>query len=181
MTRIVIRVKGEEQAMKRLADIEARLRNPKGGLIRATNKVAEKFGENFDGEGSLVGGWPDLAEQTRNIREWQGFPAEHPILFRYGALRAIAVEFFEEAKRGGSRSKGDNYSNEVVTGRLDINGNVAQMWVGGSYKVMNHYGHPNVAPEGDNPPRPFWFVNRYSVAAAREGVKDWIEDEVLKG
>lgn len=178
-TRITIRVRGEAQAQARLNEIVNRLKKPEGGLIKATNKVAEVFAENYDREGSMVGGWPQLAEKTQNLREYYGYPREHPILIRYGALRAVAVEFFEEAKKPGRTSKNDDYSNQTTTGTLSISGDRAELQVSG-WKVSNQYGfsHPNNPT--DTPARPFWFIDRNSVAAAREGVKEWIEDEVLK-
>lgn len=181
MSRFTIVVKNDKAAAARIDEIARRLKQPKNGLIRATNKVAQKFGENFDSEGGLVGGWPDLAEQTQGMREWQGFSPDHPILIRYGALRAVAVEFFQNAKGSGSVSKGDSYSDEVVKGSLSLRGQTARLYIGGSYKVMNQFGYPDTNGSGVNPPRPFWFVNKHSIAAARDGVKEWIEDEVLKG
>lgn len=183
MARITVRVRGRREAERYINRVIGELQEPKGGLVKATNKVAEVFAKNYDSEGSMVGGWPDLAEMTQDIREEQGFPASHPILIRYGSLRAVAVDFFENTRREGKTSKGDNYSDETVTGSLNIRRNVATMQVGGSYKVRNQTGHPGGgwAPGGDVPPRPFWFVDRHTVAAARDGLKDWIEDEVLKG
>jgi hypothetical protein len=178
--RVTVQVRGLREVEKKLDDIFDRLQNPGDGLVRATNKVAEVWGKNFDEEGRAVGGWPELAEMTQSIRESQGFPPEHPILIRYGSLRAVAIEFFEEARREGKTSKGDNYSDETVRGSLDIDRNTATLTVGDSWKVANQWGHPNQRGQRPTPARPFWFVDRHSIAAAKEGVMDWIEDEVLR-
>lgn len=179
MTRITIRTRGIPQAISKLEDIVKRVQEPKNGLVRATNRVAAEWGKNFDAEGQQVGGWPELAEMTQNIREYQGFNADHPILIRYGALRAVAIEFFEQARREGQTSKGDNYSDEVVKGTLSIARNTASLKVGDSWKVANQWGF-RTATGSTTPARPFWYVDRRAIAAAREGVKEWLEDDVLR-
>lgn len=165
-------------AQKRINQIINRLGQPRRGLELATNQVAGVFQDNYDSEGSHVGGWPQLAELTNAMRAYQGYDEEHPILIRYGALRAVAVEFFKDAKAGEAISHGDDYSDNVVSGSLRISGNTATLHMGGSYKVLNQTGHSN-ARTGPNPARPFWFIDRAAVAAAGAGVKSWIEDEVL--
>lgn len=176
-TQVTIRVRNRKEAEQRVNDIISKLRSPKGGLERATENVAKEWAKNFDEEGSRVGGWADLAEMTQNMREYQGFAPAHPILIRYGALRAVAVDFFERG-REGQRSEGDNYSDEVVKGRLSINRNTAELEIGGSYKVANQYGFLTKTGQFV-PARPFWFVDRGVSAAARTGIRDWIVYEVL--
>lgn len=178
--RVQIRVTGLRGVERKLDQIFDRLKEPKEGLIRATNRVAKEWGDNFDSEGGRVGGWPELAEMTRDIREYQGFPPDRPIMLRYGALRAIAVEYFENAKREGRAAKGDNYSDETVKGSLEITRGTATLRVGDSWKVANQWGFTNSATGQQVPARPFWFVDRRAVAAAKEGVMDWLEDEVLR-
>lgn len=174
---IVIQVIGAHEAMARLNKITHGLEHPKEGLIRSTHKVADIFGKNFDEEGSAVGGWAELSEQTVAMREYQGYPGEHPILFRYGALRGMAVEFFQKTA-GGSSSAGDDYSNNVVQASLEVDDQRAVLSIGGSYKVLNQTGHPN-ARWGDNPARPFWFIDTDTIVGARDAMVDWIKDEVL--
>jgi hypothetical protein len=176
---ITFSVTGLQQAVAKIAQIQRNLAQPKTGLERATHKVAEVFEKNYDSEGGLVGGWPDLAEKTQNMRAWQGFEPEHPIMIRYGSFRAVAVEFFKTAKDGHVFSSTDDYSDQTVTGSLQIAGNKATLQVGGSYKVLNQWGYGNTNGSGDNPARPYWFIDRQSVAAGVEGIRDWIENEVL--
>lgn len=169
---------GHVPVQKRLSKIAKSLAQPRTGLEKATNKVAGVFEDNYDSEGGHVpGGWPELSELTLAMREYQGYP-DGPILVRYGALRAVAVEFFKDAKAGQAITHGDDYSDNVVAGSLQVSNKVATLHMGGSYKVLNQMGHDN-ARWGPNPARPFWFVDRATVAAASEGIRDWIEDEVL--
>lgn len=171
------------QVRARLDKIIRNLNDPKEGLERATHKVAGIFKENYDNEGSMVGGWPALSDYALNIRQWQGVPPG-PILVRYGALRAIAVEFFQTARAGSSASAGGSYpfktwSDQTVTGQLNVSGPRATLILGGSYKILNQWGHENWGPMSDVPARPFWFVGPQSIAASRDGIVEWIEDEVL--
>lgn len=168
---------------REIAKIHRQLNSPTDGLERATHKVAGIFKDNYDSEGGLVGGWPELSQYALNIREWQGVPAT-PILVRYGALRAIAIDYFLTAKAGSRDSAGGAYpfktwSDQTVSGQLSVSGNQASLMLTGGYKLLNQWGHGNWGPMGDVPARPFWFVGPESIAAAREGVIEWIEKEVL--
>lgn len=185
MIDITFTVTGLAEAQARINQIIDRLNEPKEGLERATNQVAGVFAHNYDTEGGLVGGWAQLAEVTNAMREWQGYSAEHPILIRYGALRAVAVEFFQEARAGSAISVGDDYSGQTVSGSLQINRNVATLHIGGSYKVLNQFDYTNIrtGPNGRYQgweARPYWFVSNEVVAAASKGVRDWVVTEVLK-
>lgn len=181
MTAVInIQVTGITEAAQALQQIADRLQNAENGLLRATNNVADVWRKNFDSEGSMVsGGWPELADATQEIRANEGFSPDHPILFRYGALRGVAVEFFQKASHGGSTSQSDNYSQQVTTGSLSITDKVATLEAHG-WKVANQWGHPGNGRYGPVPARPFWFVDKSTIAAAREGIRDWILDEVVK-
>lgn len=176
------------QAIAKLNLIASRLSSPQKGLERATHGVADIFAKNFDEEGSEVGGWAPLSEYASSVRFWQGLPTDHPILVRYGSLRAMAVAFFQKASIGDSAAAGADttdfsWSDQEVTGRLDYSGGsaggTATLVLGGSYKILNQWGYSNTNGSGDLPPRPFWFVNENVRTAARQGVIDWIKDEVL--
>ena len=186
---INIQVSGLNEAIQWLDRFGEHLENPTMGLEYATHSMADVFARNYDGEGSEVGGWAELSEYTNRIREWQGFDPDHPVLVRSGALRAMAVEFFQTAMAGQTATAGDDFpaktwSDQVVRGHLDIqdsgNGQTAVLSLGGSYKLLNQFGHANAFGYEDNPARPYWFITSASTTAARDGVIKWLQDEVLK-
>jgi len=179
---------GVAQALAGIAKIVRGLQNPQSGLEGATHAIAKIFAQNFEGEGSLVGGWDDLSEYTQRIREWQGFDPEKPILFRYGSLRKIAVDFFESARMGEVASHGADFpartwSDQQVTGSLTMHqgnsGSTATLQIQGSYKILNQFGHGNAFGYSDNPARPYWFVNPATGQAARDAIIQWVKDEVI--
>lgn len=174
-----IEVVGVARVIAHLAKLQSGLQEPTKGLENATNYVAKVFRQNYDSEGGLVGGWEDLAEKTQSIRSWQGFEPEHPIMVRYDSLRHIAVTFFETAKAGYRASSTDGYSDQTVEGSLTISGSRATLSIGGGYKILNQFGYPDTNGSGDNPARPYWFINAQVVDEAQHGVVDWIKDEVL--
>lgn len=174
---ITITATGIREVIANLRKLQDGLEHPKEGLLRSTHAVAGVFAKNYDEQGSAVGGWADLSEQTLAMREWQGFDPG-PIMYRYGALRDMAVAFFQRST-GGSESKGDSYSDNVTTATLDIEDNKAALSLGGSYKVLNQFGYPNTNGSGENPARPFWFINSDTIVAGRDAMEDWIKDEVL--
>lgn len=178
-----IEARGLRENQRALRGIVERLGRPEKGLEEATHRVAGVFKDNYDSEGGLVGGWPELSEYALNIREWQGVPPG-PILVRYGSLRSMAVDFFRTARSGSSDSAGSStpfktWSDQTVSAQLGISGGVATLRLSGGYKLLNQWGHGNWGPMGDVPARPFWFVNDEVVRAARDGVEEWIKDEVL--
>jgi hypothetical protein len=177
---------GIPQWVAYLTKIGQRLQSPQGGLESATHAVAGVFQQNYDSEGGEVGGWADLSEYAQSVRWWQGFQPDHPILVRYGSLRNIAVDFFQSASIGSTRSAGGDteaWSDQEVTGTLEYRKSgddaTATLVLSGSYKILNQTGHPNAFGYSDNPARPFWFVNSASLTAAQSALKKWIEDEVL--
>ena len=159
-----------------LAKIKRKLQNRREGLVQATNKVAEVFDRNFTSEGSMVGGWAELAEKTKEIRREQGY-GPTPILIRYGALRAVVTQGFMQANGPGSWARTDDYSDHTTSARLRISRDTAVLEAHG-WKVANQWGHPNRSGR-PVPARAFWFTTRPAMSAAKEGVVRWIATEVL--
>lgn len=161
-----------------LRRVESRLRSPRNGLVKAANAAAGVWEKNFRRGGSMVGGWAQLAEATKQTRQRQGFPPG-PVLIRYGALKAVVTEGFMSARGPASWSRRDPYSTQNTRARLSISKDVATLSAHG-WKVANQYGHPNRSGRAI-PPRPFWFVDRTVMAASKSAVEKWIADEVLAG
>lgn len=78
------------------ADLEAfmrRIERPGNAEVRkVADAIRQGYAENFSREGSAAGGWRALAEATVAERRRLGFPGEHPILRRSGALRASFIQ-----------------------------------------------------------------------------------------
>ena len=179
---VVVRVvvTGVPEAMQKLTEVQGKLQNDREtAVLQATNEVAGVWRQNFDREGGMVGGWAELAEKTQNLREYYGYSASHPILFRYGALRGVAVDFFQQARGSGSVSKSDSYSAQDTRGTLELSNGLAKLSAQG-WKVANQYGFTGGRGESPTPPRPFWFVDNNVIAAAGKGVEYWLLHDVLR-
>lgn len=145
------------------------LSNPRPGLFRATNRLAELWGANFQQEGSQVGGWADLAQMTQDHRSRLGLPPDHPILFRYGALRGVVIEMFATARQNTASVQGDG--NGMVGGALTVTNSMADLYVTG-WPVTNQW------QDSRRPARPFWFVDQNAVAASRSGIEEWLGEVI---
>lgn len=174
---ITIQVVGQQGVMARIGQFVHGLEHPKEGLIRSTHGVANVFARNYDEQGSAVGGWAALSERTLAMRQYQGFDPG-PILLRYGAFRDMAIAFFQKST-GGTDSASDSYSDNVTDASLVVDDERAVLSLGGSYKILNQFGYSNTNGSGDNPARPYWFINSDAIVGAREGMEDWLRDEVL--
>lgn len=169
---IVIESNGNIPAARKYFDtLMTRLQKP--DPKRAVKRVAEMWAHNFKGEGSMVGGWAQLAQSTIEERERQGFGGTHPILIRYGSLYAMSTLWFMDARPGIATSWSMNRGRPVATtASLDITDGTATLGLAGP-KTVHQKG--NWTP----PKRQYWFTDRNIVLAARLGVLEWINDEVL--
>src|SRR3990172_4992464 len=78
-----------------LANVQKKVDDREDVVKKITTAVANIWRENFDSEGRMVGGWADLRERTQEERAQMGLNPSNPILYRYGNLRAVAIEFFQ--------------------------------------------------------------------------------------
>lgn len=164
-----VTVTGMGRAVTALGKLRYALGRPRPGLFRATNKVAELWGVNYDQEGSMVGGWADLAARTQAERAKLGFGAAHPILFRYGALYGVTIDMFAHAQQNAWAVAGDGDAR--VGGALTVSNNTATLYAVG-WPIANQW------EDSRHPARPYWFVDQRSVAAAKVGVEEWLGEVI---
>ena len=135
---------------------------------RAINRVGTSMLQNFRYEGTMVGGWQNLSQFTRDTRRERGFPPDHPILFQTGELERITAFTLANWKTGakGYMPSDRDGANRMVSG-----------WKGSQWyatvtgpKVQNQYGGQMPGYSGPNPrvtggragflpARPFFFIN----------------------
>ncbi len=169
MITIEAQLSGMNQAYAALNRIYRVLDTKKDDMaVEALHKAARVWEHNFATEGGDVGGWAKLAERTQEERERLGFVGGWPILQRYGHLMRLTTTNLLRARQTGSwsNSEGGNISVSVYTHdghmQLTAQGN----------KAMNQERAPN------RPPRPYWFVNGQVSRDVRQGVVDWLTDEL---
>lgn len=169
---IVIESSGNIPAAQKFFDrMMSHLRKP--DPTRSVKRVAEMWAHNFQGEGSMIGGWAQLAQSTIEQRERQGFGGTHPILIRYGSLYAMSTLWFMNAKPGTATAWSQGSGRAVpTTASLDITDGTATLGLSGP-KTVHQKGN------WTTPKRQYWFTDRNIVMAARLGVLEWINDEVI--
>lgn len=159
-----------EQVRKVYDEMYAKLMKP--DPTRAVKQVATLWSQNYRTEGSMVGGWPALAQSTIDDRMRQGFGAG-PILIRQGSLYAMSTLFFMQAQRGSAQAWSTYGGRSVATqASLDITGGTATLSMAGP-KTVHQTG------KWTPPRRQYWFSDRNAVLSARIGVIDWIAEEVV--
>ena len=170
-----VQVTGLNEARLWLDEFTRRLNDRHAGLFRAVNRVADVWKDNFDDEGRRVGRWAPLAESTVQRRASQGFGPEHPILQRSGALRNVVIDTFQSASGNHTETRGDAYSGQLTTSTIEVDSSGVARIEAHGWKVSNQY------EAGGHEPRPFWFVDKTVLYAARSGVVDWLANDVIPG
>lgn len=161
---VIVTYTGLQPMIRAVQDLERAVDKPDmAGPIRGAAKV---WDANFKSEGWLAGrGWKALSEFTRNIREWRGYPASHPILVQSGGLRAAAVEYpskFKDGQKSMARSNSrGNATTQLVIRTMSRR---ATLTLSGP-KVENNEGGEISGRGWQNtsthrlPARRFWFVS----------------------
>ena len=91
--------------LSRILNVEhQKVSNFKEPLQKSAQMVRQDVERNFVTEGGLVGGWKPLAPTTVAGRVREGYPGEHPILQKTGALRKSFYSFVD-SKRAVISSK----------------------------------------------------------------------------
>lgn len=107
-----------------------------------------------------------------------GFNPAHPILYRYGNLRAVAVDFpatmSENSFKWAVMSDPDDGDTQATT-FVTLAGQGFGTLSFSSVKAVHMYGNQRTGM----PARPFWFVDDAVIVAGRDAVIKWIGDEVL--
>lgn len=166
---ITVTYSGLDKAIANIATAKSKLSNVDTSMM--VNAIAAVWKVNFDSEGSMVGGWRDLAESTQILREQRGFDPQHPILVQTGVLRRIAIDALLNAK-GPRRQFGPGVSMSYVGAN-----NSATLRISGA-KVDNQFRVRGPQRETSQPPRPFWFVDPTVEKAAADGLRKWLSMEI---
>lgn len=171
---IEVRVRGLTEAQAFLQQLEKNLQDKRDlGLIKAVNRIADVWKDNYDSEGGRVGGWAELSDETQRKRERLGFSPAHPILERDSALKTVMVDAFTTSKvTPGYWRRSDSYGGPDTVSTIDLNDGVATLNAHG-WKVSNQYD------AGSHPPREMWFVDKTVRYAARAGLVDWLINDVI--
>lgn len=134
----------------------------------SVKKVAEVWKQRFDAEGR--GNWPPLQPATVADRISKGYGAG-PMLVRSRSLRHAALTLFLSGSPG-TRTWRDARG-IPTTSSFSVSGGTATLEMSG-VKIKHQTGNWN------HPARPFWFTDPTTVEAAKIGIVEWIEKEVLK-
>ena len=165
--KITTTVTGMQAALAHIRKVEDYINGAGKDVATAGfNAAGTIFEKNFDAEGRGfgLGGWDDLAESTIAERERKGFSGEHPILVRYGELRAITATSLRTA--GGSGTFGStDPDGKTIRVELNIGDN-------GGYATASGMKAWNQVPTRNAPARPFWFTTKTVTRAIRTRAVD---------
>ena len=173
-----VSVTGWEAWADYLDRVDDRLNNDRHkGLFTAVNRIGDLYLANFDSEGGMVGGWKDLKEYTNIVREQQGFPAEHPILRRDGALRDAMAIFLQKVRRTALLTTRDSYSQNETAVMANTFGDSTVVIEAKGWKVSNQY---DTGGKYGHPARMMWWVDKRTIFAAKSGITEWLANDVLE-
>jgi hypothetical protein len=172
--KIKVTFRNEAAAVLYVNKIMDRLKKP--DLNKAVNRVGKYWQKNFTSEGGMVGGWAGLAQRTIENREQQGYGAG-PILFRYGALYRMSSAYFANQQGSGSRAQSTPYDKRAG------HTTKASLKLGNGYATLNIAGPKvyNQWPSSNRPAREFWPFTPGLRKEARQGVVDWLVEDVILG
>lgn len=172
---IKVSVSGLREALGQVKNIQELVKSDDGRSRVATgavNVMGEGFRKNFIAEGSMVGGWADLAERTVADREERGFGGEHPILIRYGGLIDTTTTALSKVKNSTTF-----YSTDPDGKAIGVT-----VQIGNGAVIASAYGEKstNQVQTDSAPARPFWFTNAVSKGWARDGAVRTLEEEIKR-
>lgn len=169
-----IHAKNLVEANRILVKLDKMFTNKRDDMsVRALNRASRVWARNYVTEGSEVGGWRQLADRTVEERERAGFGGAHPIMIRYNHLRQLTTENLERVRSpDASWARSDPNGGEI---RVSISTRQGRMTVvaAGNKAMLQERGK-------SRPPRPYWFVNSKVKKDVRDGVVDFLRDEVRR-
>lgn len=168
-----VKYSGIDRQIKRLLRAQDVIEDPR--LTPVVNAIADIWKVNFDGEGSLVGGWRQLTPMTQKLRQSRGFNPEHPILEQTGGLRQAAVEALSRTTSESLTVNADGAHMTYTSGK-----NRFQLTISGR-KVANQFRNQSRrkgSARFSSPPRRFWFVDPNVVKAAQNALIKGMMQEI---
>jgi len=175
MVKIKVTFNNAAAATLYLNKVITKIQSP--NLNKAVNRAGKYWQANFLSEGGQVGGWAGLSQATIQNREQQGYAAG-PILFRYGSLYRMSSAYFANQQGSGSRSQSTPYdkrSGHTTKATLKLGKGMATLSVAGP-KVYNQWPSYN-----GRPAREFWPFTPGLRKEVRQGVVDWLVEDVILG
>lgn len=143
---VTTKITGLDETLRRIDALQRIIQEP--DIDEAVRAMATIWEANFAAEGSMVGGWRDLAMATNRLREQRGYPPAHPILVQSGTLKNVAIDALRDGPHGASgEGVSLSYSRAPRNARLTLSGP----------KVSNQFRMRDAS--SDQPARPFWIVN----------------------
>lgn len=173
--KLKVTFRNEAAALLYLHKVQDKLKRP--NLNKAVNRIGAYWQKNFTSEGGMVGGWAGLSERTIANRKQQGYGAG-PTLFRYGSLYRMSSAYFANQKGSGRRSQSTPYdkrAGHTTQASLKLGNGYATLNVAGP-KVYNQWPSHN-----GRPAREFWPFTPGLRKEARQGVVDWLVEDVILG
>lgn len=166
---------------------------------KITNPIRSGFASNFDSEvgGPLLTPWQELALRTRQEREQQGFPREHPILERTGGYKnswidRMSGDHFERQHRHGQVTGTSLVGKNMVTisfGSVDYRvptleggeGSMPTHLIEREQMLRRAAGTPQM-PSGTGvvPPRPVRFVDEGNIFNSKLAVAFLLSEKAQK-
>ncbi len=170
----VIHVKNLEASARILNKLDRSLTRGRDDVaVKALNAAAKLWDKNFMSEGSLSGGWRQLADRTVEERERLGFGGSHPIMIRYNQLHVLTTENLKGLRNADARwAKSDPQGGEIRVSVATRNGRMEV--VAGGNKAMNQERSKN------RPARPYWFVDSKVKRDVRQAGVDWTMGELRR-
>jgi len=163
--KMTVYFRGMPKAVGELKRVDRYLKQTAGKEVTrgAFNAAGEVFDRNFQSEGKSggLGGWAGLSERTQAEREALGFPAAHPILYRYGDLRYTVAASLRDATGSATFSSTDQQGHTI-----NVTLNIGKT---GGYAVATGDKAPNQAT------RPYWFTTQPVTRAVRSEAVDVLQ------
>lgn len=172
---IDVTIKGLDKTIRRNQSMYDIVQTPKMAPI--VSAIAVVWDTNFRTEGSLVGGWRPLTEQTNALRVSRGYPPVSPILVQSGDLKRAAVDSLIGKGEYNESVTGDGVLMTYVASERSFKLNISGKKVTNQFRSQSRKrGSANYSA----PPRRFWFVSPAVTDAAKNALLKGIKERLSR-